>query len=194
MYDLAQWWAAHRAPMAAERMESCRHAPAIAAQATALEGAPGPILCVGCGDGTELAYFPGSVGLTLNAGALLPACRRRHAVLVADMHLLPFRSGSFGGIYCKDTFEHALAPTIVLGEFFRVAREWVFLVLPDAEHWALSPLHPLILTKEQLACAALKAGWDTRHCRQQVVQHPPDSPALDWYLDCYHLTRGRVHV
>ena len=173
-------WRQYLQPMADEQMVSRHHAVAIAELARWCP--PSRTLCVGCGDGTELAYFPGSVGVTLNTAGL----QDRRGVVQADMHALPFRTGSFAGIFCKDTFEHALAPTIVLAEFSRVARDWCMLVVPD-QGWAFSPHHTIIPTQDQMRVLLGKASWG--HCRggHVDVQQPDDGVTgpHNWRLDIY---------
>lgn len=178
-------WKAWRQPSQDEVMASCCHRAAIGALAPLL-AAYHPILCVGCGDGTELAYFPGSVGVTLNAGGLLPACRHRHGVVVADMHCLPFRDGAFSAVFCKDTFEHALSPWIALNELTRVARDCVLLATPD-ESWDHSPLHPLIPTVRQVNAMAQKLGWQVKTASLTCTD---PTTHCSWDLRVALLTRG----
>lgn len=173
-------WAVYRQPMAAEVMASHWHRLVIQEHMETFS-VRDPLLCVGCGDGTELQFAPpGSVGVTLNPAGLSAS----HRVVVADMHVLPFRDRSFVGIYCKDTFEHALAPTIVFAEFARVAREFIFLAIPNAD-WSHSVYHPMILTKDQLYWITRKAGWTVGHQSQPVWQEVPGKPRQQWVLDCY---------
>ena len=153
-------WKAYRQPSQDEVMNSAGQVAIIQTSAKVLVGYA-PVLCVGCGDGTELQYFPGSTGVTLNAGALLPACRKRHHVVVADMHALPLTDRAFDAVFCKDCFEHALAPSIALSELCRVARRAILLVTPD-EYWECSPKHPLTPTVRQISVMAWKLGWDTQ--------------------------------
>ena len=153
-------WKMYRQLSQDERMDSAGQINTIQATAAILAGYS-PVLCVGCGDGTELSFFPGATGFTLNAGALLPAARQRHDVVVGDMHALPFRDGTFDAIFCKDCFEHALAPSIALSELCRVVRRAVLLVTPD-EYWECSPKHPLTPTVRQISVMAWKLGWDTQ--------------------------------
>lgn len=177
-------WARYLQPSRAEQMCS-RAQQGVVEPLAPLVAAYRPVLCVGCGDGTELAYFPGSTGVTLNAGNLLPACRQRHNVVLADMHCLPFRDGSFSAIFCKDTFEHALAPWIVLQEFTRVARDCILLACPD-EAWSLSALHPMIPTTHQVAVMSHKLGWAFQH----RVLHVEDVATHNlWDMRVFTLTR-----
>lgn len=176
-------WAFYRQPMADERMISAMHEPLIESMAVVIHtkiNHPKTTLCVGCGDGTELRilrslnFLP--VGVTLNPEGVV-----ERPLLVADMHCLPFRSSSFDGIFCKDTFEHALAPSIVLSEFCRVAQRWVALLLPD-QTWAGSPHHPFILTKSQLSVMALKLGWKTLHTHGIAQQANDHAWGIDLYI------------
>ena len=178
-------WASWRRPSQDEMMASRYHKAAIEALVPLL-AAHRPVLCVGCGDGTELGYFPGSIGVTLNAGGLLPVCRQRHEIVVADMHCLPFRNGAFSAIFCKDTFEHALAPWIALNELTRVARDCILLATPD-ESWEHSPHHPLIPTVRQINAMAQKLSWQTETWSLTCTD---PTTYCSWDLRILRLTRG----
>ena len=174
-------WKRYLQPSADEVMQSYVGAPLIAMMQHEMVkhvGKLGNTLCVGCGDGTELKFFKG-VGVTLNTKSL----REGHRYVCADMHTLPFRDKSFDGVFCKDCFEHALAPSIVLQEFVRVASRWVFLAIPGSE-WAMSELHPFILTPQQVTTLAVKEAWDTFHAPITVAQQGFNK----WTMDCYLLT------
>jgi hypothetical protein len=178
-------WKRYLQPMADEVMASYVGAPVIALMLHDIVkqiGALGKTLCVGCGDGTELKFFKG-VGVTLNTKGL----REGYQYICADMHTLPFKDKSFDGVFCKDCFEHALAPSIVLQEFVRVARCWMFLAIPS-EEWSLSELHPLILTAQQIVTLGAKEGWDTYHEVLDISQPEPGKPSVTaWKMNCYLL-------
>ena len=180
-------WKRYRQPMADEVMLSHYGAPLIASLRVEIVqhlGEPlGSTLCVGCGDGTELKFFKG-VGVTLNTKNL----RDQHTYVCADMHALPFKDKSFDGVFCKDCFEHALAPSIVLHEFVRVARKWIFLAIPS-EGWETSPLHPLLLTSRQITVLAFKEAWDTYYTETEVKPQPGHGAEglPSWNLHCYLL-------
>ncbi len=170
-------WRAYRQPMADEQMASHFLADVFYEVVSYLPLADS-VLCVGCGDGTELAYFRGARGVTLNAKGILPTYRER--IVAADMHCLPFATQSFDGLFCKDTFEHALAPTIVFSEFVRVARQWACIIVPDMV-WAMSPHHTIIPSPAQLMVMAEKAGWRVKAGSLRVRQ-PND---CEWTLHMY---------
>ena len=164
-------WKAYRAVMADEAMASHHHK--LAFDKIIWEMLPPgaitqDVLCVGCGDGTELRYFPKAIGVSLNVEGL----RGRYDIVQADMHALPFRDKAFAGVFCKDTWEHALAPTIALSEMCRVSREWVLLVVPD-QGWGHSPHHTIIPTPLQATYMANKLGWDVGVSELKVGQHTP---------------------
>ena len=115
----------------------------------------GKVLCVGVGDGTELEYFIGAEGIDLN-GASIRKCREKgFNVRKMDMHKMTFPNESYDTIFCKDVFEHAVSPIIVLEEFVRVAKKYVVIVLPD-EAWQSDGFHLIIPTLKQMISLAEK--------------------------------------
>ena len=177
-------WKAYRAVMADEVMASHHHKPAfdkIIWEMLPPGAITQDVLCVGCGDGTELRYFPKAIGVSLNVEGL----RGRYDIVQADMHALPFRDKAFAGVFCKDTWEHALAPTIALSEMCRVSREWICLVVPDQD-WGHSPHHTIIPTAVQTHWMAGKLGWALKTAELKVSQLAPDGPHT-WTLHVFLL-------
>lgn len=175
-------WATWRRPSQDEVMDSQRQR-GIIERLTPLLAAYHPVLCVGCGDGTELDLLPGCTGVTLNATGLTG----RRNVVLADMHCLPFRDRAFAAVFCKDTFEHALSPWIALSELTRVARDYVLLACPD-ESWEMSAHHPLIPTVRQVAIMAHKLGWAGQHTTLACICGP--RPENQWNLNVFKLMRS----
>ncbi|MEA1998148.1 MAG: class I SAM-dependent methyltransferase [Euryarchaeota archaeon] len=86
------------------------------------------LLDIGCADGNEAntldALGYDVVGITL--GKVNVDYAREHypnvKVCEMDMHNLGFANGSFDAIYMNHTYEHALAPFVVLHELYAVLR------------------------------------------------------------------------
>lgn len=112
------------------------------------------LLDVGCGTGRDLAWMyrrePGRFyGSDLSMGMLREAKERAEAVFTqADMRLLPYASGSFGGLWCCAALLHlprAQAPS-ALAEMARVLDPggWLFLSVQagTGEGLERSPYNP----------------------------------------------------
>jgi len=106
------------------------HALARACEAKALLGVllEGPILDVGCGDGSFMEIFGNhhsiAVGVDIDANQLRCAktCKSYKSILVCDGATLPFAEDSFASVISNSVFEHIGNPTEVLKEAARVTR------------------------------------------------------------------------
>ncbi|MBU1044909.1 MAG: class I SAM-dependent methyltransferase [Candidatus Omnitrophica bacterium] len=114
------------------------------------------VLVVGCGDGTEVKWLVDrgfdSRGVTRNQSEVINAKKRYGVdIEVGDMHELPYPDKQFDCLVAKDVFEHAIAPTIALREFYRVLNDYGLLILtmPSME-WADEFYHHSVLTHKQM--------------------------------------------
>lgn len=106
-------------------------APEVAAQLLVASGAAGPILDVGCGTGL-VGRALRARGVTDIAGVdLSPKSLEASATTLAysslqlhdfNAELLPFESGSFGGVICVGVLSYAHDAAAVVTDFIRVAR------------------------------------------------------------------------
>ena len=96
-----------------------------------LAAPPGPLLDAGCGLGAYLAAASGfapRVGVDIVLLQLVLARKRLRelgvtaTLLAADVHRLPFRSGSFACATAADVIEHVDSPADVIAELSRVLR------------------------------------------------------------------------
>lgn len=94
------------------------------------------VLDVGVGSGQvagrvgELADKVTIIGVDFNADA----CRefsKRYSSVVADVHSLPFKSGSFDVAYCFSLLEHLEDPQKAVGEICRVTRSRICVQIPN---------------------------------------------------------------
>lgn len=115
----------------------------------------GRVLCIGAGDGTEMEYIPYAEGIDLNEESLKKCKEKGLKVHKMDMHKMTFPDNSFDLIFCKDTFEHAVAPIKVLEEFARVSKKYVVIILPN-EEWQSDSYHLIIPTLLQMLSLAEK--------------------------------------
>lgn len=116
------------------------------------------MLDIGCGDGWTCDYlhnkFGGkAVGLTINpeektwAEKLYPNIE----ITTGDAHDLPYADESFDFVYMRDSFEHMLAPYLVLEEVSRVLRKDGYLlnVVPGVD-WQDAEDHLIVPTERQM--------------------------------------------
>jgi len=141
------------------------------------------ILDVGASDGTFMKYFIDSgfkntEGVTLcRADAEYGIKNYGFKIKVGDMHELPYKDGEFDVIWCRQTFEHAIAPYIAMCEFNRVLKKGgkLIILMPSPQHWTIFPHHYSVLNPPQMLNLALKSGF------QQSVNQVVDLPG-DWNL------------
>lgn len=82
----------------------------------------GPILDVGCGDGTYLSQLAkASVGIDVSAPNLENCSRRSLKVARTNINaVFPFAAGTFSAVFCSHVLEHVHAPFLFLRECHRV--------------------------------------------------------------------------
>ena len=114
------------------------------------------VLCVGSGSGYEIEQLRkmgrDAIGLSRNLIEVKSTCTKGLPCILGDMHDLPFRDEAFDCVFCKDTWEHSVAPFISLSEMVRVTKEggYVLINLPD-ESWIECIYHYSVLNERQVA-------------------------------------------
>ncbi|MFH1093344.1 MAG: class I SAM-dependent methyltransferase [Candidatus Omnitrophota bacterium] len=124
------------------------------------------VLVVGCGDGTEVKWLKEHGfhvwGITRNKLEVENA-KKRYTLDIdyGDMHELPYEKEKFDCIVAKDVFEHAIAPAIVLREFYRTLKKdgVIVLTMPSME-WAKEFYHHSVLTHKQMRIMFEKHCFD----------------------------------
>ena len=119
---------------------------------TRTDGLPDRVLDAGCGRGETLREFQrfkvpvDYYGVDLGVGD--PTWEFRVSA-VADLHRLPFRSGSFDKVICSQVLEHVDHPYVVLGELARVVRPGgrIFLSIPFVWHLHQEPYDRMRFTR-----------------------------------------------
>ena len=133
------------------------------------------VLCVGCGDGTELKFFENARGVDIRP-------QNNPLIDVGDMHNLPYGNEEFEMVFAKDVFEHAVAPIVALEEMTRVSSKYVVIVLPD-ESWTESGWHLIIPNMRQLMALAEKVGLKLKYVRE-----------IRWLKDKQYLLENFIYV
>lgn len=139
------------------------------------------VLDLGCGDGwtTHQLQQRGKrvVGVTVNPAEAAHA-RTTYGLelVVCDMHDLPFADQSFDAIYCRECYEHSVAPYIALCEMNRVVRPGghVLINVPW-EEWIREDSHYSVLTPSQMREMFFK-------CRFVVSGEGRTAHGHYWYL------------
>ncbi len=124
------------------------------------------VLVVGCGDGTEVKWLKDRGfhvrGITRNK-AEVESAKKRYSLEIdyGDMHELPYDKEKFDCIFAKDVLEHAIAPVIVIREFYRTLKQdgLIILTMPSME-WAKEYYHHSVLTHEQTRIMFKKSSFD----------------------------------
>jgi radical SAM superfamily enzyme YgiQ (UPF0313 family)/GT2 family glycosyltransferase/acetyltransferase-like isoleucine patch superfamily enzyme/ubiquinone/menaquinone biosynthesis C-methylase UbiE/glycosyltransferase involved in cell wall biosynthesis len=139
------------------------------------------ILDLGCGDGwstNELIRLgKNAVGITINPDEAEHALKTYGLNLhVQDMHDIQFPDHSFDCIYCRESFEHCVAPFIAMCEMNRVLRPngYALINLPDTK-WIREDSHFSVLTPAQMYEMSYK-------CRFKVIKDGKTALGHHWYL------------
>jgi ubiquinone/menaquinone biosynthesis C-methylase UbiE len=117
---------------------------------------PGKVLDLGCGDGWSVHVLR-EMGFDA-AGVTINPQEAEHAKIqygldlyVQDMHDLQFPDHSFDFVYCRECYEHSIAPYIALCEINRVLYDYgMTLIHIPNEKWIRENSHFSVLTPLQM--------------------------------------------
>jgi ubiquinone/menaquinone biosynthesis C-methylase UbiE len=121
------------------------------------------ILDVGCGQGQAIPvlqrYAKEVQGVTLGDDAAI--CNRKgYKVNMSDMTFLPYRDDRFTLIFARHVLEHSPMPLLTLMEWYRVAHQWLLLVMPDPAHYTYTGRnHYYVLNRQQVDNLLDNTGW-----------------------------------
>ena len=114
------------------------------------------VLDLGCGDGWSVHTLRGMSyiveGVTINQQEVTFAKLKYDIDLhLQDMHDLLFRNHSFDCVYCRECYEHAVAPYIVLCEINRVLvmNGYALIHVPNQD-WVKEPSHFSVFNDAQM--------------------------------------------
>jgi len=132
------------------------------------------ILEIGAGSGSETKALMDAgydvTGITFGKDNIRYA-KEKHGIdlLEMDMHNLEFPEGFFDGVAIIHTFEHALAPHMVVGEIRYVLKNGgrVYLVVPDAKEKTI--WHTNLLYPDQIK--ALFEYWGFRDLKETELKN-----------------------
>lgn len=127
---------------------------------SSIEKTKGPILDIGCADGTfskiilEKSGASGLIGIDILARSVAYARKRfarnkKMLFEVADAHNLPYKDESFSAVFAMESVEHMENPKKVLREMYRVVKQggYVLILVPSENllfrigwfFWTLGP-------------------------------------------------------
>jgi radical SAM superfamily enzyme YgiQ (UPF0313 family)/GT2 family glycosyltransferase/SAM-dependent methyltransferase len=139
------------------------------------------VLDLGCGDGwsthTLLGMGKRATGVTVNPKEAEHAMQRYGIDLVVrDMHDLPFTDHTFDAVYCRECYEHSIAPYIALCEMNRVLKlSGHALINLPWDGWIREDSHFSVLTPAQMREMFFK-------CRFVVEREGRTPLGHYWYL------------
>jgi hypothetical protein len=114
------------------------------------------VLDVGCGkDFIARPYFDnfGTRYVAIDLGS-------PYTLLNMDMSFLEFQDNMFDGIFARHVLEHSPMALLTLLEWHRVSRRFLFLVLPNPEHFGyIGQNHYSVMGKQQARWLLRRAGW-----------------------------------
>lgn len=132
------------------------------------------VLDVGAGMGMLVNWLRekgiNAVGITINKAEIHRGHKRYKNVLLdyGDMHELPYSSNTLNAIHCKDTFEHSIAPYIVLCEFNRVlVKGGLCLIVVPGEEWIECDYHYSLLYERQMREMFKKCNFELREVTKE---------------------------
>lgn len=121
------------------------------------------ILDVGCGQGQAIPvlqrYAQEVQGVTLGNDAAI--CNQKgFQVNLADISFLPYTDDRFTLIFARHVLEHSPMPLLSLMEWWRVAHQWLLLVMPDPAHYTFGGRnHYYVLNRQQIDNLLANSGW-----------------------------------
>lgn len=116
------------------------------------------VLDVGCGeDVIAFPYFSRwgveYLGVSLDGGDKVNTRKM-------DMSFLEFEDNSFGGIFARHVLEHSPMPLLTLMEWHRVSNKYLFLILPNPDHFGyIGRNHYSVMSHPQINWLLRRAGW-----------------------------------
>lgn len=122
------------------------------------------VLDVGCGQAIAYPVFTELgmewTGVTLGEDYLAARQVCGDRVHKMDMSFLDFDNQSFDLVYSRHSLEHSPFPLLTLMEWYRVAKNWLMLVLPTPKFWTWTGRnHYAVMSAAQAKFLLERAGW-----------------------------------
>ena len=136
----------------------------------------GKVLDVGCGTGEFIDMYHNSHGIDLNK-YIVEYCKKKGLnVTYGSAYKIPFKNGSFNGIFCSNVFEHLRMPRKAISEFRRVLKRdgRLMITVPTKTGYEKDSTHVKYWHKENLPTFLEKHGFKIR----KVYYFPFSDPLL----------------
>jgi SAM-dependent methyltransferase len=121
------------------------------------------VLDAGCGQGNSFPFFTelgmSVIGVTL--GEDYDVCKEKGLpVYNSDFSFLEFPDGSFDAVFSRHSLEHSPMPLLTLMEWYRVAKDFLCLVLPNPDWFTwVGKNHYAVMHPNQAEFLLDRAGW-----------------------------------
>jgi ubiquinone/menaquinone biosynthesis C-methylase UbiE len=122
------------------------------------------VLDVGCGsDLIALPYFTRwnteYTGISLGQEVHI-LMSNNVSIFDMDMNFLEFGDENFNGIFARHVLEHSPMPLLTLMEWHRVSNKYLFLVVPNPDHFGyIGKNHYSMMNRPHLRWLLRRAGW-----------------------------------
>lgn len=104
-----------------------------------------------------------------------------------DFNFLEYEDNSFDMIFSRHSLEHSWSPLLSLMEWYRVARNWLGLVVPSPDHYTHAGRnHYYVFNRAQIDNLLEQAGW------RMVWEHTERNDkgiAMEYQLFCEKVKR-----
>lgn len=115
------------------------------------------VLDVGCGDTAFMREPFESLGMEYTGIAIKAT---NPDILNMDFSFLEFGDNTFDLVFSRHALEHSPMPLLTLMEWYRVAKSFLCLILPDPEHYGWTGMnHYSVMNRDQAIWLAGRAGW-----------------------------------
>lgn len=115
------------------------------------------VLDVGCGDTAFMREPFTQLGMEYTGIALKSTSPY---ILNMDFSFLEFGDDTFDLIFSRHTLEHSPMPLLTLMEWYRVAKSFLCLILPNPDHYGWAGRnHYSVMNRDHSIFLAERAGW-----------------------------------
>lgn len=120
---------------------------------------------------------------------VVEAQKAKRNVTRMDFNFLTVEDESFDLVFSRHSLEHSFSPLISLMEWYRVAKNWLGIVVPAPEHFTYRGRnHYYVMNMEQLDNLFEQTGWHPiwRHINSRS---PEDSTPMEYCIFCEKVKR-----